>query len=135
MEPVKVIVRFANGRLIKGYTSDFYPNKPLFRIRPAEADLTDAGIDVFVKELKAVFFVKDFIGNSEYHEKKDFAGNPPSVGRKMEVTFSDGEVLVGTTMGHDPKRPGFFLFPADPESNALRVFVISSAVSSFRYLK
>jgi len=29
MEPVKVIMRFANGRLIKGYTRDFYPNKPL----------------------------------------------------------------------------------------------------------
>jgi len=60
-----------------------------------------------VKELKAVFFVKDFTGNPGYNERKDFAGNQQSVGRKMEVTFSDGEVLVGSTMGHDPKRPGF----------------------------
>ena len=135
MEPVKVIMRFANGRLIKGFTSDFYPNKPFFRVRPAESAPTDAGIEVFVKELKAVFFVKDFAGNPEYHERKDFDGNRQSVGRRMEVTFSDGEVLVGSTMGHDQKRPGFFLYPADPESNALRVFVISAAVSSFRYLK
>ncbi len=135
MEPVKVIMRFINGRLIKGYTSDFYPNKPFFRVRPADAAPTDAGTEVFVKELKAVFFVKDFAGNPEYNERKDFDGNRQSVGRRMEVTFSDGEVLVGSTMGHDPKRPGFFLYPADPESNALRVFIISAAVSGFRYLK
>jgi len=134
MEPVKVIMRYANGRLIKGYTNDFFPNKPQFHVRPVDANPKDAGMLVFVKELKAVFFVKDFSGNPAYNEKKDFTGNPQSVGRKMEVTFSDGEVLVGSTMGHDPKRPGFFLYPADPESNALRVFVISAAVSRFRYL-
>ncbi len=128
-------MRFANGRLIKGYTSDFYPNKPFFRVRPVDAAPTEAGIEVFVKELKAVFFVKDFTGNPEYNERKDFDGNPQSVGRRMEVTFTDGEVLVGSTMGHDPKRAGFFLYPADPESNALRVFVISAAVNSFRFLK
>lgn len=128
-------MRFANGRLIKGYTSDFFPNKPFFRVRPVDAAPTEAGIEVFVKELKAVFFVKDFTGNPEYNERKDFDGNPQSVGRRMEVTFTDGEVLVGSTMGHDPKRPGFFLYPADPESNALRVFVISAAVNSFRFLK
>ena len=135
MEPVKVIMRFSNGRLIKGYTSDFFPNKPVFRVRPADADPKDAGIEVFVKELKAVFFVKDFAGNPEYQERKDFDGSRQSVGRRMEVTFSDGEVLVGSTMGHDPKRAGFFLYPADPGSNALRVFVISAAVNRFRYLK
>ncbi len=34
-------------------------------------------------------------------------------GRKVKVLFKDGEVLVGSTMGYDIKRLGFFLFPAD----------------------
>jgi hypothetical protein len=27
IEPVKVIARYVNGKIIKGYTHDFFPNK------------------------------------------------------------------------------------------------------------
>jgi hypothetical protein len=52
----------------------------------------------------------------------------------VEITFTDGETLVGSTLGYDPKRPGFFIFPADPESNNARVFALSKAVRLVRYL-
>jgi hypothetical protein len=52
----------------------------------------------------------------------------------MEVTCKDGEVIVGTTTGYDPKRPGFFLFPIDPSANNERVFVVTSAVRTARFL-
>jgi hypothetical protein len=52
----------------------------------------------------------------------------------MEVTFKDGEVLVGTTLGYDPSRPGFFIFPADPKSNNIRVFAVATAVKKVRFL-
>ena len=135
MEPVKVIMRYTDGRLIKGYTNDFSPNKTQFHVRSIDSSPTDMGVEVRIRDLKAVFFVKDFAGNPEYHEKKDFSGSQQAVGRKMEVTFKDGEVMVGSTMGHDPKRPGFFLTPADPQGNALRVFVIAAAVSRTRFLQ
>jgi len=135
MEPVKVIMRYTDGRLIKGYTNDFSPNKTQFHVRSIDSSPTDMGVEVQIRDLKAVFFVKDFAGNPEYHEKKDFSGSQQAVGRKMEVTFKDGEVMVGSTMGHDPKRPGFFLTPADPQGNALRVFVIAAAVSRTRFLQ
>jgi hypothetical protein len=48
----------------------------------------------------------------------------------VEVEFKDEEVLFGTTTGFDLKRPGFFLFPVDPQSNNLKVFVVSAAVRS-----
>ena len=51
----------------------------------------------------------------------------PLGGKKMRVVFQDGEVLLGTTQGYQPGRPGFFLVPADPRSNNERCFVISSA--------
>ena len=134
MEPLKVIIRYANGKLIKGYTNDFFPNKPLFHVRSIESRPTDKGEEVSVKELKAVFFVKDFVGNAAYNEIKHFAEGQQYFGRKVEVTFTDGEVLVGSTMGYDPSRLGFFVTPIDPQSNNLRVFVISSAVKNFRFL-
>lgn len=50
------------------------------------------------------------------------------------MTFKDGEVLVGLTLGYDPNRLGFFVIPVDTQSNNLRVFVVSSAMSKFRFL-
>jgi hypothetical protein len=43
-------------------------------------------------------------------------------------------VIVGTTTGYDPKRPGFFLFPIDPTANNVRVYMVASAVRSARFL-
>lgn len=134
MEPVKIVVRYADGRVIKGYTQDFFPNKSLFHLYSAAAKPMGEGIEVLLKDLKAVFFVRDFEGTPSYNEIKNFNEGQRPPGRKVEVTFMDGETLVGSIMGYDHHRPGFFLFPADPQSNNLRVFVVSAAVSKFCYL-
>ncbi len=134
MERLKIVVRYADGRTVKGHTQDFAPNKPHFHLFPSTAGPSSEAVMVLVKELKAVFFVRDFDGNPQYQEQKQFAEGERPAGRKVEVTFADGEVLVGSTMGYDPQRPGFFLFPADPAANNLRVFVISAAASKVRNL-
>jgi hypothetical protein len=128
MEPVKVVARYSNGTLIKGFTQDFSPNKDRFHVISAEK--RPAGtIEVFVSRLKAVFMVRDFQGNPEYHERKSFIKGEGASGLKLELTFADGEVLVGSALlGYDPKRQGNFLVPADQKSNNTRVFAISSAV-------
>jgi hypothetical protein len=134
MEPVRVVIRYGNGSLMKGYTNDFFPNKPSFHVHPLESGQTEEGIEVIVSELKAIFFVKDFSGDASRDDQKRFTEGQQPTGRKAEVRFTDGEVLIGSTMGYDPKRPGFFMAPADAQSNNLRVYVISRAVSSFRFL-
>jgi hypothetical protein len=56
-------------------------------------------------------------------------------GLKVKVTFFDGEVMYGSTNGYAPERKGFFIFPADEESNNERVFIIREstvAVEKFR---
>ena len=94
----------------------------------------DEATEVLVQKLKALFFVRDFIGNSQYYERKKYLEGEKPSGRKVKVTFVDGEVLVGSTLGYDPRRQGFFLFPADPKTNNIRVFAVSSAVKEVRYL-
>jgi hypothetical protein len=43
--------------------------------------------------------------------------------------------MVGSTLlTYDPKKQGNFIIPADPQSNNIRVFVISSAVKSVKQL-
>jgi hypothetical protein len=134
MEPAKIIVRFADGRIIKGYTQNFSPNKPTFYVRPADPKVTDETIEVLLQELKAVFFVRDFSGDPNYQEQKKFAEGVKPSGRVVEVTFKDGEQIIGSTLGYDPRRPGFFIFPGDLNWNNLKIFVVSQALKRVRYI-
>src|SRR5512139_4197412 len=94
-----------------------------------------ATIQVLVKRLKAIFIVRDFIGNPKYDERKKYVEGESPPGVKLEVTFTDGEVMVGSaSLGYDPKRQVNFIIAADPDSNNIRVFVISSPVKSVRQL-
>ena len=133
MGKVKVVVRFSDGRLIKGFTHDFFPSKERFHLIPAD-DSSGGGIEVSVKDLKAIFVVRDFIGHSLFKERKKYIEGEKPSGKKVEVTFVDGEVLVGSTLGYDSKRRGFFMFPADSKSNNIRVYIVSSVVEKVRYL-
>lgn len=134
MERVKVVVNYADGRIIRGHANDFSPASPSFHVHPIELGLADKGIEVAMKELKALFFVKDFAGSRAYIDRKEFTKGQQLSGRKVEVTFADGEVLIGSVLGYDTRRLGFFVTPADSQSNNLRVFVVSAAVKNFRYL-
>ena len=134
MEPTKVVVKYTNGTVIKGFTQNFSPNRDWFYLTPVDKS-SGGTIQVIVKRLKAIFIVRDFIGNPKHDERKKYVEgeNPPGV--KLEVTFTDGEVMVGSaSLGYDPKRQGNFIIPADPNSNNIRVFVVSSAVKSVRQL-
>jgi hypothetical protein len=126
--PAKVVARFRDGRVLKGYTQSFDPNRPEFRLQLLGSVDSAPPETIAVADLKAVFFVRDFEGNREYNEAKAFDKRP--AGRIVEVTFFDGERLVGTTLTYDASRPGFFLFPADPRSNNERVFVVRGATTS-----
>jgi|WetSurSiteA1Bulk_404760.scaffolds.fasta_scaffold00058_17 hypothetical protein len=129
----KVVARYADGRLLKGYTRDFYPDKRTFHVFSSK-DVHDGGEVVEVLDLKAIFFVKEFTGDRSYNERKSFLQNNQPVGRKIEVTFMDGEVLIGTTIAFAPYRIGFFLFPADMKSNNMQIFVIMAAVRKVCFL-
>jgi hypothetical protein len=133
MEPVKVVAHYLNGELIKGSTQDFSPNKPLFHIYPTTKS-NGEGIKVLMKDLKAVFFVRDFVGDSTYNERKHFKDGENVPGKKLEVLFADDELLVGSTLGYDPNRQGFFLFPADSQTNNIRIFSIASALKKVHFL-
>ena len=134
MEPLRIVARYIDGRTVKGLSFNLSPDKDRFHVYLAD-EPSGKTVEVWMKELKAIFFVRDFVGNSQYNERKDYVeGDRPS-GRKIEVTFRDREVLVGTTFGYDPKRPGFFVFPPDPKSNNVRVFVVTTSVGKVRFFQ
>ena len=130
----KVVARFRDGRLIKGSTSDFVPAKELFHVAEAEAPRGSKPVPVHVKDLKAVFFVKDFVGRPDYNPKNEFEADRTPPGRKIKVVFADGEVIVGTTQGYQPGRPGFFMVPADSAANIERCYVVAAFTSEVTLL-
>ena len=133
MEASKIVVRFQDGKMVKGYTQNFFPNRPVFHVLPINAASGTETVEIRVSELKAVFFVRDFMGNKGYDERKVIDPGEKVQGRLIEVTFRDGEVLVGSTTGYDPKRPGFFFFPVDPKSNNIKAYILSSAIRGVRF--
>ncbi len=128
MEINKVVARFKEGTLIKGTTNDFFPNKKLFHLKT----LNDEIMNIDIEQLKAIFFVKDFEGNKNY--KNTYNDVISGGGRKIQVFFNDGEIVIGYSQGYSPDRHGFFVTPADTRSNTERIFVVKSATKKVAIL-
>ncbi len=132
MQQLKLVVRFRDGRVLKGTTDNFNPLSGGFHLFPAPPAADGKPIPIRLSELKAVFIVQDFKGKPGHIEKKTFQGSTGTQGTRLRITFSDGEILVGHSLNYDPQGPGFFLFPADASSNNQRVYVINGAVKDVR---
>ena len=126
----KVVVRYKNGTVVKGTTSDFAPNRTTFTLNH-EPPAAGAPATISYDELKAIFFVRSFEGNREYRDQK-LRKPEGTIGRRYLLTFTDGETMRGTALGVNLSRHGFLLFPADSGSNNKRIFVMHSAVKELR---
>jgi hypothetical protein len=127
----KVVARYREGGMLKGYTMDFHPSRgqislwPTIDARPSERSI------VPLTRLKALFFVKDFAGDGTHVPV--IPGAKRMAGRAIEITFFDREILQGTTLGYRPDAVGFFVTPDDSRGNNQRVFVITAAVRNVRF--
>jgi hypothetical protein len=124
-----VVLHFIGGKVRKGITEDFFPNKDRFHFREQESGEI---AEIRLSELKAVYFVKSFDGKADYREKSDV--ERVGCGKKIRVSFRDGETQVGYTQGFSPGRAGFFVFPADPDCNNDRVFVVTAATAKIDFI-
>jgi hypothetical protein len=122
----KVVARYRDGRVLKGYTLNFHPTKRMFHVSTTYSHDEDLA-PVRVRDLKALFFVKDLTGDPTHVMTAEFEPGHRGEANRIRVDFEDGEVLLGTTAGYDGERSGFFLVPADDSSNILRSYVVTSA--------
>jgi hypothetical protein len=131
--PGRVVARYADGLALKGYACDFDPDQPSFHLTQAHGS-PEQVVEVWLKDLKALFFVRTFEGNPEYDESKDLYQSRPPGTRKISLEFQDGELLVGYTTARDARRFGLFVSPLDPMSNNRRVFAVTSSVGRMERL-
>ena len=124
-----VVAHFKDGRVRKGYTSNFSFFRERFDLMEVDPETGEelGSVDVAVEDLKALFFVKDFRGDASF--RPDPAAERHGFGDRVEVTFHDRETLVGYTPRYREENRGFLLYPADPRTNNQLVAVIRSSVT------
>ncbi len=123
-----IVARFADGRTVKGVSLDVAPERPTCHVRTADG----AMIEIAMRDLKALFFVKSLDGDPKHVEGGDIPDGDPRLrgARLVEVIFHDKERVVGLAMRYPPNKPFFFLVPADEKSNNMRILVNRDQVSN-----
>ncbi len=129
----KVVVRRLDHELIKGFVDS------ASYLKPNAIEMLDRegrALTVSLAEIKGVFFVREFDGNSQRSERKLFQSRPRMAGLWVQMTFKDQEILEGLLPGNliEFSPEGFLLTPADLYSNNLKIFVPRSALSEITVL-
>jgi hypothetical protein len=128
----KLVVHYLDGRLLKGYGRDVQPTRGSLELCNDPDGPQESRITIPFAHLKAVFFVHDFAGNPE-HCPAPGADAVSARGRRITVTFVDGEILRGATLGYNQNAPGFFVSPLDVTSNNIRIFVLAGAIRHVQF--
>ena len=127
----KVVVTFADRTTLQGYLNPMrLPDDPL-------AVLTTNGEhrEVPLKEIRAVYFVRDFTDDYE-PERKAFFSRPKLDGLWVRLKFRDNETLEGV-VSNDLLAlldSGIQITPPDLNGAAVRIFVPRSALSEVTVL-
>lgn len=128
----KIVVHMKGGEIHKGVTHDFQPAEEHFHLLPAEGG--GVPVRLQVDSMKALFYVRDYIGNRDFAAHQGFTVADRTE-RKAVVTFKDGEEIWGNlAQGDRDAGLGFFFYPAEKEDNNIRIFVVRSAIEGLRVL-
>ena len=127
----KVVVTFSDGTTLQGYLNPLrLPDDPLDL-------LTTNGEhrEVPLKEIRAVYFVRDFTEDYE-PERKAFFSRPKLDGLWVRLKFRDNQTLEGV-VSNDLLAlldSGIQITPPDLSGAAVRIFVPRSALSEVTVL-
>ena len=128
----RLVLRCLGGQLLRGYSNDFHPDRAHLYLCPTLTCSAAERLLVPTMRVKAVFFVKDLQRPPGRLDDNTFDHQPR--GRKIEVTFQDGEMMIGSTLTYKPDGRGFFLQPANSQGNSLRIYVVNAAIRHMRFL-
>lgn len=127
----RVVAHFIDHSVVKGTSADIDPKRPLCHIQ------TETGVvEVDLRQVKALFFVKDFAGQPAREDIQRAADGDQRLrgSRQLEIQFADGERLGGLANRFPPVGPFFFIMPLDPNSNNIRILVNRESVAGIQPL-
>jgi hypothetical protein len=112
----KGVLKYQNGEIIKGWVEEFKPERESFFLFPLIEYSEEERMEIKLSSLKAVFFVKDFMGDKDYKKVRTFNVD-------LKITPSQRKLVI------------HFLYPIDPKDNSERIFVVHKAIESVRLTK
>lgn len=120
----RIVIRYYDGRIIKRIINEIDIAIDRFTIRNV---LTGKLESYFMEGLKAIFWVKNLIGDPSRVDKQGFIREAdPS---NIFIEFKDGECQWGSQSGYSSKSLGFYFYPHDPESNNIKCYIPRSALN------
>ncbi len=128
----QVVGKYRDGRLIRGYTSDFSPMNPYLHISPTPQ--AEGSEFVSMMNLDALFFGRD----ARRADVEDVEPSGPDIvpanGRRVAVPLPNGTEIVGSARSYSRNAAGFFVESFDEASGTFRVFVTAGGIRSVRFV-
>ncbi len=138
--PDKLVAHFKDGRVNKGFSSDFDPARESFHLVHRKGELATSR-QIQTEELKALFHVKTW-GSEDRHRGREPGFPTQETGRPTEpvyvktvIEFYDGEKIFCYSRDYEPSRKGFYVVPADPEDNNRKIYVLNSSLIGIQMLR
>ena len=128
MHGSQIVAHRIDGTIAKGTSLDVDPKRPTCHLQPEAGE----AIEIALADVKALFFVKSWSGESGRNDAKEPAtGDSRLLGaRRVRVIFADGEEIIGLMNRFPPITPFFYMLPIDPQSNNIRILVNGAAVKA-----
>jgi len=126
-----VVVKYRDGRLFSGYTSDFNASKTSLHVSPARS--TDEHRYLEFTDLDALFFLEDPQGTDGRDADRVRERGTP-YGRRVALMLPSGEELTGSTLNFNRHGSGVFVYPYESDLGVTRVFVTAGGLRNLRLL-
>jgi|GEM_PF-1680932 len=120
----RVVIRYFNGKILKRIINEI--NIDIDRITIKNA-LTGHYENYSTEDLKAIFWVKNLIGDPSRVDKQGFIKEADPL--NLFIEFKDGECQWGSHSGYSDRAAGFYFYPHDPESNNLKCYIPRNALN------
>ena len=132
----KLVAHLWDGEILKGYSGDFRPGASQFHLMtPGRPVASSTRVDV--EALKALFFVRTWgrpPGRTVRRYRFGVGGMIKEPGRRAVIRFHDGERVWGYVLDEALDDRGFFVIPADPEDNNLKLYINRLSLEELRFL-
>ena len=132
----KIVAHLKDGEIVKGHSRDFDPGMDSFHLFSLDTPVARSR-RIEVDHMKALFFVHTWgrppgEASRRYHFG---VGGMKEPGRRAIARFQDGEQIPGYLLDEPIPQAGFYMVPADPSDNNIKIFVVRSSLDELRVLE
>lgn len=135
-----VVIALEDGTRVQGLIKTFDPRRTMLTVRRTDAmGVLDDMVDIPMRDVDAVFFVRDLAKGREHRRSDDPATASPAAARSegipIQVHVRWGEVVEGVLRPIKGDQKGLFLVPAGSSSragNSAGVWIRRTAIKSIK---